>query len=240
MLRAACSLDAHFGGVEVLRGVAMGWARQHRQDNTGKKCRADLAANKTVLVGAVSRRLLSGGFGRGGGETGGGIGSDFNKNNKINNRKILKGEVARWNPRGFGFIRPTDGGDPTEDVFCHISSITDGTVLCEGDMVEYQAEYNDRKGKYRAIRVTGGRKEGVCGGVVKQIDTEKHTRAKRPSKRFNIELNQEIMRITDTKELCDFICKHAAEFNHVNVATAFRKYATMGTTPGERLMGQLE
>jgi len=128
-------LGTHFGGVEVLRGVAMGWARQHRQDNTGKKCRADLAANKTVLVGAVSRRLLSGGFGRGRGETGGGIGSDFNKNNKINNSKRHKGEAARWNPRGFGFIRPTDGGD---DVFCHISSITDGNVLYEGDTVEYQ------------------------------------------------------------------------------------------------------
>ncbi len=164
---------------------------------------------------------MSGGFGRGGGETGGGIGSDFNKNNRINNSKRLKGEAARW------ILAVSDSSDRP-------------TVLCDGDMVEYQAEYDDRKGKYRDIRVTDGRKEGEYGGFVKQIDTEKHTRAKRPSKQFNIELNQEIMRITDTKELCDFICKHAAEFNHVNVATAFRKYATMGTTPGERLMGQLE
>jgi hypothetical protein len=42
-------------------------------------------------------------------------------------------------------------------------------VLCEGDMVEYQADNNDRKGKYRAIKVTGGRKEGGSGGADKQI-----------------------------------------------------------------------
>ena len=31
------------------------------------------------------------------------------------------------------------------------------------------------------------------------------------------------MRISDTRELCDFISTHAAEFNHVNVSTAFRQ-----------------
>jgi cold shock CspA family protein len=69
----------------------------------------------------------------------------------------LKGETARWNPRGFGFIKPMDGGG--EDIFCHVSVITDGNVLREGDMVEYEQEYDDRKGKYRAIEVTGGRRE---------------------------------------------------------------------------------
>jgi hypothetical protein len=83
---------------------------------------------------------LSGGFGRGGGETGGGIGSDFNKNNRINNSKRLKGEAARW------ILAVSDSSDRP-------------TVLCDGDMVEYQAEYDDRKGKYRDIEVTGGRKK---------------------------------------------------------------------------------
>ncbi len=32
-------------------------------------------------------------------------------------------------------------------------------MLCDSDMVEYQAEYDDRKGKYRDIEVTGGRKK---------------------------------------------------------------------------------
>ena len=36
-------------------------------------------------------------------------------------------------------------------------------------------------------------------------------------------MNKQIMRISDTRELCDFISTHAAEFNHVNVATAFRQ-----------------
>ena len=49
--------------------------------------------------------------------------------------KRLKGEAARWNPRGFGFIKPIDGG---EDLFCHVSCITDGNVLREGDTVEYE------------------------------------------------------------------------------------------------------
>ena len=74
--------------------------------------------------------------------------------------KRLKGEVKGWNmERGFGFIKPINGG---EDVFCHFSSITEGNVLREGDMVEYEAEYDDRKGKHsqrnRAIKVTGGKK----------------------------------------------------------------------------------
>ena len=60
-----------------------------------------------------------------------------------------------------------------------------------------------------------------------------HTQTQRPSKEYNIhmqkpskqciEMNKQIMRIIDTRELCDFISTHAAEFNHVNVATAFRQ-----------------
>jgi hypothetical protein len=50
-----------------------------------------------------------------------------------------------------------------------------------------------------------------------------YTLTQQPSKHFNIELNKEVMRISDTKELRDFVSTHAAEFNHVNVATAFRQ-----------------
>ena len=115
--------------------------------------------------------------------------------------KRLKGVAARWNPRGFGFIIPEDGGD---DIFCILSSITDGNALREGDIVEYEAEYDERKGKYRAIEVTGGRKEG---GADKQIA---------------IQFNKKILS-SDTETLCGIIKTRAADFNHINVATSLRK-----------------
>ena len=45
----------------------------------------------------------------------------------------------------------------------------------------------------------------------------------RPSKTCNSELNKQVMIISDTRELRAFILTHAAELNHVNVATSFRK-----------------
>ena len=67
-----------------------------------------------------------------------------------------KGVAYRWNDRGFGFIKPSDG---SEDVFCHVSSIKDGNMLREGDEVEFESVYDDRQGKYRADNVTGGCQE---------------------------------------------------------------------------------
>ena len=69
----------------------------------------------------------------------------------------LKGEACKWNPRGFGFIKPLEGGG--DDVFCHVSVLTDGNCLREGDTVEYEVVYDDRKGKFRADKVTGARTE---------------------------------------------------------------------------------
>ena len=71
-----------------------------------------------------------------------------------------KGVACRWNDRGFGFIKPSDG---SEDVFCHVSSIKDGNMLREGDEVEFESVYDDRKGKYRADNVTGGCQEEAGG-----------------------------------------------------------------------------
>jgi hypothetical protein len=39
---------------------------------------------------------------------------------------LLVGTAARWNDRGFGFIKPADG---SEDIFCHFSAITDGALV---------------------------------------------------------------------------------------------------------------
>jgi len=69
--------------------------------------------------------------------------------------------AQHWNPdRGFGFIKPPRGGG--ENVFCHFSAITDGDVLRKGDPIEYELEFDNRTGKYRAVNVTGGRRDGLA------------------------------------------------------------------------------
>ena len=95
--------------------------------------------------GRGGSRGREGSRGRGGGGGGGGGGGER-----------FKGEACKWNSRGFGFIKPLDG---SEDVFCHVSVIKDGNCLREGDQIEYEKVYDDRKGKYRAENVTGGRTE---------------------------------------------------------------------------------
>ena len=75
-----------------------------------------------------------------------------------------KGTVARWNEKGFGFIKPDDGG---EDIFCHFSNIEDGDVLTAGAAVSFIKVFDDRKGKDRAEQVTGGATgppRGTVGG----------------------------------------------------------------------------
>ncbi|KAH8059279.1 hypothetical protein JL721_9377 [Aureococcus anophagefferens] len=58
-----------------------------------------------------------------------------------------RGTALRWNERGFGFIKPDDGGD---DLFCHLSQILDGNALREGSSVEYMKVFDERRGKDRA------------------------------------------------------------------------------------------
>jgi hypothetical protein len=53
------------------------------------------------------------------------------------------------------------------------------------------------------------------------------------SKQYNIELNKQIMRISDTRELFDFIATHSEELNHVKVATSFRKILQVSRGGGE-------
>jgi len=62
--------------------------------------------------------------------------------------------------KGFGFITPNDGSPA--DVFVHISGIQGG-ALVEGDQVYYDSEYDEMKGKSRAVGVTGG-----SGGVIEK------------------------------------------------------------------------
>eukprot|EP00440_Ansanella_granifera_P072752 gb/GFBE01078952.1/.p1 GENE.gb/GFBE01078952.1/~~gb/GFBE01078952.1/.p1 ORF type:complete len:161 (+),score=40.14 gb/GFBE01078952.1/:1-483(+) len=73
------------------------------------------------------------------------------------------GTMKRWNSeKGFGFIRPEDGGD---DCFCHVTGLLDGEgSVQEGDTVKFRLEYDDRKGKDRAVDVELAGGGGGGGG----------------------------------------------------------------------------
>mmetsp|Transcript_49009 Transcript_49009/g.138486 ORF Transcript_49009/g.138486 Transcript_49009/m.138486 type:complete len:88 (+) Transcript_49009:44-307(+) len=65
--------------------------------------------------------------------------------------------------KGFGFITPDGGG---EDVFVHrkVNGADRTAYLSEGDAVEYEVEWDDRKGKYSASSCRGPWKTGGGGG----------------------------------------------------------------------------
>ena len=73
----------------------------------------------------------------------------------------MTGVALRWVSRGYGFIKPDDGGP---DLFCHVSSITDGKMLKEGAPVQFVKRIDERKGNEQAFEVTGGSDEDVMSG----------------------------------------------------------------------------
>ncbi len=64
-------------------------------------------------------------------------------------KRMVKGVLKTWKEdRGFGFIKPDDGG---KDIFIHISAL--GAVSrrpITGDVIYYQIA-KDNRGKYKAI-----------------------------------------------------------------------------------------
>mmetsp|Transcript_36997 Transcript_36997/g.95553 ORF Transcript_36997/g.95553 Transcript_36997/m.95553 type:complete len:141 (+) Transcript_36997:85-507(+) len=72
------------------------------------------------------------------------------------------GNVKKWfDDKGFGFVAPDDG---SEDVFVHRTSLNGAESLEPGDVVSFDTEYNDRKGKYQAANVTVTSSSGGGGG----------------------------------------------------------------------------
>ena len=69
-----------------------------------------------------------------------------------------RGTALRWNERGFGFIKPDDGGD---DLFCHVRELVEGEgSVREGDEVEYRVTFDDRRG----APSEGGSGAGIAAG----------------------------------------------------------------------------
>merc|ERR1719265_1536377 len=69
-----------------------------------------------------------------------------------------------FSDKGFGFITPDDGGD---DVFCHVKDNGGDDAFSgvnAGDAVNYDPEWDDRKGKYKATNVSGPTIGGGGGG----------------------------------------------------------------------------
>ena len=65
--------------------------------------------------------------------------------------------------KGFGFVTPDEGGD---DVFVHVKDNPELEGCQQGDAVTYDAEWDDRKGKYKGTncKVSGGGGGGGGGG----------------------------------------------------------------------------
>src|ERR1039458_3451114 len=52
--------------------------------------------------------------------------------------------------RGFGFIKPDDGG---VDVFFHVSALRDGAEITQGKAVKFEIGFDPKSGKTKAVSV---------------------------------------------------------------------------------------
>ena len=84
----------------------------------------------------------------------------------------------------------------------------------EGDRGRFSFQSSCREHSQISNRYGDGYTGGRCGGSGGRRGA---------TSEGNIQLNKEISGCGSTSRLCGLITKHAGEFNHVNVATAFRK-----------------
>jgi len=89
-------------------------------------------------------------------------------------RRVIKGVLKTWKEdRGFGFIKPDDGG---KDIFIHISALKAASRRpVTGDVIYYQIA-KDNRGKYKAINA---QIEGVSLVEDKSGDLLKSGRSKK-------------------------------------------------------------
>merc|ERR1711920_1029613 len=74
------------------------------------------------------------------------------------------GKVKLWNEeKGFGFIIPEGGG---EDIFVHrmVCSKDKTAYLSQGETVNYETKWDEKKGKYVCCSCDGFRTSGGGGG----------------------------------------------------------------------------
>ena len=61
------------------------------------------------------------------------------------------GKIKMFNDqRGFGFIKPDDGG---ADIFFHVSALREGDEITEGKAVSFETGPDQKTGKIKAISV---------------------------------------------------------------------------------------
>ena len=89
-------------------------------------------------------------------------------------RRMIKGVLKTWKEdRGFGFIKPDDGG---KDIFIHISALKAASRRpVTGDVIYYQIA-KDNRGKYKAINA---QIEGVSLVEDKAGELQKPSRSKK-------------------------------------------------------------
>jgi len=61
------------------------------------------------------------------------------------------GKIKMFNEdRGFGFIKPDNGGD---DVFFHVSALREGDEITKGAAVGFEVGVDEKSGKTKAVSV---------------------------------------------------------------------------------------
>jgi CspA family cold shock protein len=61
------------------------------------------------------------------------------------------GKIKMFNEdKGFGFIKPDDGG---VDVFFHVSALRDGDEITQGEAVTFEIGADPKSGKTKAVSV---------------------------------------------------------------------------------------